>query len=80
MLHYLNFVLYSHNEMMITKFVTLALLEERNSKLNVKEEINTDNMRTLSFHVSEGLFNKIKYYLWRNNMTQKQFAIGFIES
>ncbi len=37
------------------------------------------NMRTLAFQVPEELFPKIKYYLQRNNMTQKQFVIGLIE-
>ena len=38
------------------------------------------NMRTLAFQVSEELFQKIKDYLQRNNMTQKQFVIGLIEN
>ncbi len=38
------------------------------------------NMRTLVFRVPEELFQKIKDYLQRNNMTQKQFVIGLIEN
>lgn len=38
------------------------------------------NMRTLTFQVPEELFQKIKDYLQRNNMTQKQFVIGLIEN
>ena len=38
------------------------------------------NMRTLAFQVPEELFQKIKDYLQRNNMTQKQFVIGLIEN
>ena len=38
------------------------------------------NMRTLAFQVPEELFQKIKDYLQRNNMTQKQFIIGLIEN
>ena len=38
------------------------------------------NMRTMAFQVPEELFHKIKDYLQRNNMTQKQFVIGLIES
>lgn len=38
------------------------------------------NMRTLAFQVTEELFQKIKDYLQRNNMTQKQFVIGLIEN
>lgn len=37
------------------------------------------NMRTLAFQVPEELFQKIKDYLQRNNMTQKDFVIGLIE-
>ena len=38
------------------------------------------NMRTLAFQVPEELFQKIKDYLQRNNMTQKEFVIGLIEN
>lgn len=38
------------------------------------------NMRTMAFQVTEDLFQKIKDYLQRNNMTQKQFVIGLIEN
>lgn len=38
------------------------------------------NMRTMAFQVPEELFQKIKNYLQRNNMTQKQFVIGLIEN
>ncbi len=38
------------------------------------------NMRTLAFQVPEELFQKIKDYLQRNNITQKQFVIGLIEN
>ncbi len=37
------------------------------------------NMRTLAFQVPEELFHKIKDYLQRNNVTQKEFVIGLIE-
>ncbi len=38
------------------------------------------NMRTLAFQVPEELFHKIKDYLQRNNVTQKEFVIGLIET
>ena len=34
----------------------------------------------MAFQVPEELFQKIKDYLQRNNMTQKQFVIGLIEN
>ena len=38
------------------------------------------NMRTLAFQVPEELFQRIKGYLQRNNMTQRQFVLGLIET
>ncbi len=38
-----------------------------------------ENMKTIAVQVPEDLFQKIKEYLQRNNMTQKQFLIGLIE-
>ena len=38
-----------------------------------------ENMRTVAFQVPEDLFQKIKDYLRRNNMSQKQFILGLIE-
>ena len=37
------------------------------------------NMRTVAFQVPEDLFQKVKEYLQRNNMTQKEFLTGLIE-
>ncbi len=37
------------------------------------------NTRTIAFQVPEDLFQRIKDYLQRNNMTQRQFLIGLIE-
>lgn len=61
-------------------FVTLALQDELHPKLNIQEDKNMGNMRTLAFQVPEELFQKIKDYLQRNNMTQKEFVIGLIET
>ena len=60
--------------------MTLALQDELHSKLNFKEEKSMGNMRTLAFPVPEELFQKIKDYLQRNNMSQKEFVIGLIEN
>ena len=61
-------------------FVALALQDELHPKFNIKEEKTMGNMRTLAFQVPEELFQKIKDYLQRNNMTQKQFVVGLIEN
>ena len=61
-------------------FVALALQDELHPKNNIREDKNMGNMRTMAFQVPEELFQKIKDYLQRNNMTQKQFVIGLIEN
>lgn len=66
--------------MTMAEFVTLALTDELHLKFNMKEEKNMGNMRTLAFQVPEDLFQRIKDYLQRNNMTQKEFVIGLIET
>ena len=38
------------------------------------------NTRTIAFQVPEDLYQRIKDYLSRNNMTQKQFFLGLIEA
>ena len=68
------------HEMTMAEFVTLALQDELHPKFNIQEEKNMSNMRTLAFQVPEELFKKIKDYLQRNNMTQKEFVIGLIEN
>ena len=67
------------HEMTMGDFVALALQNELHPKLNMEDK-NMCNMRTLAFQVPEELFQKIKDYLQRNNMTQKQFVIGLIEN
>ena len=68
------------HEMTMAEFVTLALQDELRPKLNFQEGKNMGNMRTLAFQVPEELFQKIKDYLQRNNITQKEFVIGLIET
>jgi len=73
--HYLE----SH-EMTMTEFVTLALQNELHPKITIKEEKYMGNMKTLALQIPEDLFQRIKDYLHRNNMTQKEFVIGLIEN
>ncbi len=68
------------HEMTMAEFVAIALQDELHPKINLREEKNMGNMRTLAFQVPEELFQKIKDYLQRNNMTQKDFVIGLIET
>lgn len=67
------------HDMTMAEFVTLALDDELHPKFNQKEEKNMGNMRTIAFQVPEDLFQRIKDYLQRNNMTQKDFMLGLIE-
>ena len=69
----------AHN-MTMGEFITLAVDNELHSKLELKEDKNMERMRTLAFQVPDSLFQRVKAYLERNHMTQKQFVIGLIES
>ena len=64
--------------MTMAEFVTLALQDELHPKVQMKEDAGS--MRTLAFQVPDDLFRRIKEYLQRNNMTQKEFIIGLIET
>ena len=68
-----------HEGMTMAEFITLAVDDELHPKIQQKEGSNMGNMRTLAFQVPEDLFQRIKDYLQRNNMTQRQFLIGLIE-
>ena len=68
------------HSMTMANFVTMALQDELHPKIEQKEEKSMEKMRTLAFQVPEDLFQKIKDYLHRNNMTQRQFVIGLIEN
>lgn len=67
------------NGMTMTEFVSKALDDELHPKMNIKEEKYMGNMRTMAFQVPEDLFQQIKDYLERHNMTQKQFVLGLIQ-
>ncbi|SEL39463.1 hypothetical protein SAMN02910353_02507, partial [Ruminococcus sp. YRD2003] len=63
----------------MAEFVSKALDDELHPKTTIKEEKYMGNMRTMAFQVPEDLFNQIKDYLERHNMTQKQFVLGLIQ-
>lgn len=68
----------SHN-MTMAEFVAQALDNELHPKTIEKEGNAMENTRTIAFQVPEELYQRIKDYLHRNNMTQKQFMVGLIE-
>ena len=65
--------------MTMSEFVAVALDNELHPKISEKEGNNMANTRTVAFQVPEEMFQRIKDYLHRNNMTQKQFLLGLIE-
>lgn len=66
--------------MTMGEFITQAVNHELHPKLEIKEERSMERMRTLAFQVPDSLFQRVKAYLERNHMSQKQFVIGLIES
>lgn len=67
------------HSMTMAEFVSLALDDELHPKNQMKEGSTMANTRTIAVQVPEDLFQRIKEYLQRNNMTQRQFLIGLIE-
>ncbi len=66
--------------MTMGEFVAQALDNELHPKFQMKEINNMANTRTIAFQVPEDLFQRIKEYLTRNNMTQRQFFLSLIEA
>ena len=64
--------LQSHG-MTMSELVAMALQDALHPKNDMKEGKTMGNMRTLAFQVPKDLFQRIKDYLHRNNMTQKEF-------
>ena len=67
------------HEMTMAEFVSMALQDELHPKNMMKEGTTMEKTRTLAFQIPEELYLRIKDYLQRNNMTQRQFVIGLIE-
>ena len=65
--------------MTMGEFIAQAVDHELHPKLE-QEDKSMERMRTLAFQVPHSLFQRVKPYLERNHMTQKQFVIGLIES
>ena len=67
------------HSMTMAELVSLALDDELHPKTQTKEGNTMANTRTIAVQVPEDLFQRIKDYLQRNNMTQRQFLLGLIE-
>ena len=66
------------NNMTMAEFVTQALDDELHPKFH-KEDAKMENTRTIAFQVPEDLFQRLKDYLRRNEITQRQLLITLIE-
>lgn len=64
--------------MTMAEFVTQALDDELHPKFQ-KEDMKMENTRTIAFQVPEDLFQRLKDYLRRNEITQRQLLITLIE-
>ena len=62
----------------MAEFVSKALDDELHPKMIMNGGTTMEKMRTMAFQVPEDLFMKIKDYLNRNHMTQKDFVLGLI--
>ena len=59
-------------------FVAQALDNELHPR--IQEGQNMSNMRTMAFQVPQEMFDKIKDYLNRHHMKQKDFVLGLIRA
>ena len=67
--------------MTMGEFIAQAVDHELHPKIQItQEDKNMERMRTLAFQVPDSLFQRVKAYLGRNHMSQKQFVIGLIEA
>ena len=60
----------------LSEFVEQLITDYYNMKENTKM---TGDTRTLATQIPEELFERLKAYLKKNNLKQKQFIIGLIE-
>ena len=60
----------------LSEFVEQLITEYYSMKENTKM---TGDMRTMAIQLPEELFERLKAYLKRKNLKQKQFIIGLIE-
>ena len=67
----------AENNMTMAQFVSIALQDELHPKM--KEEVNMGPMRTIAVQVSEEMYQKIKVYLKRHGISQKDFLNGLLE-
>jgi len=68
------------NGMTMADFVSQALYNELHPKIQPQEVKNMGPTRTMAFQMPEEMFQKLKDYLHRHNITQKEFVLGLVET
>ena len=68
------------NGMTMAEFVSQALYNELHPKIQPQEVKNMGPMRTMAFQMPEDMFQRLKDYLHRHNITQKEFVLGLVEA
>lgn len=66
--------------MTMAEFVSQALYNELHPKTQQQEVKNMERMRTMAFNMPESMFQRLKEYLHRHRMTQKEFVLGLVEA
>ena len=68
------------NGMTMAEFVSQALYNELHPKIQPQEVKNMGPTRTMAFQMPEDMFQRLKDYLRRHNITQKEFVLGLVEA
>jgi len=68
------------NGMTMADFVSQALYNELHPKIQPQEVKNMGPTRTMAFQMPEDMFQRLKDYLRRHNITQKEFVLGLVET
>lgn len=68
------------NGMTMADFVSQALYNELHPKIQPQEVKNMGPTRTMAFQMPEDMFQRLKNYLHRHGITQKEFVLGLVEA
>lgn len=68
------------NGMTMAEFVSQALYNELHPKIQPQEVKNAVPTRTMAFQMPEDMFQRLKDYLHRHGITQKEFVLGLVEA
>lgn len=68
------------NGMTMADFVSQALYNELHPKIQPQEVKYMGPTRTMAFQMPEDMFQRLKDYLHRHNITQKEFVLGLVEA